>query len=547
MIGGRSKLTGPIACEFGPISLAVLAGDEQRAADILTASPRAIYETNNIRLGPLHLAVDKPACLRLLLRESTRAQVNERWNHSNLLYLAMMICSKKCHKQKADAYPEDSCRLIECVLILLGDERSCLAPDYSYSLRNYCKHAKKEYAEQLKSRRERLKEKAVQHLAQHQLLDLGLNSSTVLDVDAELVASMLRDKGVISFPEPYGVTGHASYRSSVYHRVCDAETAAIFHSMGFRDVSAPDSNGITPLMLCCLPSQPRYVRWLQDHGADVFSRVQWPASYTVPDSFPYTDSPKPPVRDTTSAHHLAYWLGQEMRCSQMKLQPQVSDLALITPFSLAAVTVDRCHCGCSTLGCSPLAVLFKEMTSNISEPPLLLMRIQKFLELSCEDIDIDTNLISAAIRVMTFQTLGLTHVCCKMRDSCSGEHPCYVLVAGFEDEEAEEVRGLESEELDLLEDLVETFQGKLAELSANEPLTVESVTNFFAHCWLGGINQELEKKRQGRTWEEERQETARMGVDWVEEMAPQPEPDEKSLDYWVAQIDRIMAGEPTLS
>ena len=72
------KLTGPIACECGPLSLAVLAQDEQRVANILTVSPHAMCETNILRLRPLHLAVDKPACLRLLLRESTRVQLAER-------------------------------------------------------------------------------------------------------------------------------------------------------------------------------------------------------------------------------------------------------------------------------------------------------------------------------------------------------------------------------------------------------------------------------------------------------------------------------------
>ena len=76
----------------------------------------------------------------------------------------------------------------------------------------YCKHAITEYAKQLKCRREKLKQKALKHLAQQQILDLGLNSSAVLDADAEFVASLLRDKGVIFFPETYGVSGQASYR-----------------------------------------------------------------------------------------------------------------------------------------------------------------------------------------------------------------------------------------------------------------------------------------------------------------------------------------------
>lgn len=436
--------------------------------------------------------------------------------------------------------------MIECVLILLGDQRCSLRFSRRIDLDDYCEHAKIEYAKQLKCRRERLKQTALKHLAQKQILDLGLNSSAVLDVDAELVASMLRDKGVISFPEAYGVSGQASYRSSVYHRTRDVETAAIFYSMGFRDVSVPDSNGITPLIHLWGqywndPSDGLgYLRWLQEHGADIFSHWQQPTSSTNQDC-------ELPVLDTTGAHHFAYTVGQ---CIYMDVVYQhkykVFDFARIAPFPLAAATVDTCHCGCSTHGCSPLTVLLREATRNTNEPTLLLEQTQRCMELACEYID--TNLISAAIRMITFQALGLTHVCCNRTYSGRGEHPCYLLRARCEDQEADEVREFESEELNLLEVLVENFESKLAELSADGPLTVESLTNFFTDCWLQGMNHELENKRNGRTWEKERQETARMGVDWVEEATPpeEPQPNLGSLEFWVAEIDRIMAGEQTL-
>lgn len=452
----------------------------------------------------------------------------------------MNSCSAKCQMQKVEPHPESSCISIECVLFLLEEERSCLASYEQNFLGGHCKLVKKEYAQQLKYRRERLKQTALKHLAQKQVLDLGLNSTAVLDADAELVASMLHDKGVISSPEAYGVWGRASYRSSVYHRIQDPETAAIFYSMGFRDVSAPDSNGITPLILSCSQSEDRgYLKWLQDHGADIFSHLQRPTSSTKQDC-------ELPVRDTTGAHHLASTLGYGIYVDVMYMEnsTESSNLAPITPLSLAADTVDRCHCGCSTHGCSPLTVLLREATQATNEPMLLLKQTKRCLEFSREYIDV--NLVSAAVRMITFQALGLTHVCCKPKYPNRKDHPCFLLVASCEDEEANEVRKIESEELGLLEVLVENFENKLAELSTDGPPTVESSTDFFTGYWLERINQDLEKKRRGRTWEEERQETARMGVDWVEETASQPEPDLKSLDFWIAEIDRIMAGEQTV-
>ncbi|KAK8062128.1 hypothetical protein PG997_014225 [Apiospora hydei] len=263
----------------GPLSLAVLAQDEPRAKTILEASPSAIDENNILGLTPLRLALDNPALLRLLVSSATRAHLNNLSFHGgSLLSCAMEICSRKCHENPADTSSNNDRRPVDSVITLLEDDRTALQYDIlqhgRHTPNEYCRHGFEEFAKQLKTRRERLKQIATPHLTENQWLDLGLDPTAVLDSHAQGVANELHAKGIIHSFEPYGVSRDLSYRSSVYHHIVGSEEADIFYGIGFRDVSVRDSNGNTPLALATTASAPfglidQYLDWLVDHGSDL--------------------------------------------------------------------------------------------------------------------------------------------------------------------------------------------------------------------------------------------------------------------------------------
>ncbi|KAL2139809.1 hypothetical protein VTI28DRAFT_4664 [Corynascus sepedonium] len=62
----------------GPLSLAVVANDEDQIKYILKHHPDAIKERNLLGHSPLHLAADKPRCLRLLAQAADGKVLNTR-------------------------------------------------------------------------------------------------------------------------------------------------------------------------------------------------------------------------------------------------------------------------------------------------------------------------------------------------------------------------------------------------------------------------------------------------------------------------------------
>ncbi|KAK8063198.1 hypothetical protein PG996_007850 [Apiospora saccharicola] len=75
MLGSSEDSAEAFGC--GPLSLAILAQDVSRVETILDTSPSSMDETTTLGLTPLHLALDKPTCMRLLLsRTLPPAQLN---------------------------------------------------------------------------------------------------------------------------------------------------------------------------------------------------------------------------------------------------------------------------------------------------------------------------------------------------------------------------------------------------------------------------------------------------------------------------------------
>lgn len=515
----------PQAFGCGPLSLAVLAQDESRVETLLDTSPSFMDETTILGLTPLHLALDKPACLRLLISRSTRAQLNSvSFQNLSLLFCSMMIYSEPCIQGLGHATTQSD-HLLECMMALLEDNRTALQCEIFTSIwdnvSGFCRHAVKMFAKQLKVRRDALKQTASRHLTRTQRLELGLNTPAVLDINAQLAANLLYEKGLLSFFEAYGVSFVSLSRSSVYHHLSLAEEAAIFYEMGFQDVSASDTHGITPLVAATRRAPIpgiiiKYLIWLIQHGADVSS-----PSTIIHSSSHTCDTHSAPARGTTHAHHIAAYAA-----SWYEWRPAVSTdcVTLLSRHVLAAGVVDKCSCGCSLHGCTPATVLFRPFLRCADDEyrptSFDLPYFQPLLK--CAGTIEDTAWIESATRVLTFNALGLTHTCCRTCDcSCRPSRPI-VLVDRCDTEEVDDIRDVESDDLGLLEALVGDFQARLEEISSAGPLQIESYENFLRGYWQDRMRAEREKKRQNRTWEEEKQDTICLGVNWEETVSEAP-------------------------
>ena len=135
------------------------------------------------------------------------------------------------------------------------------------------------FANTIKSRRERLLSLALRKLPKTAVQSLNLDSSRLLDADAYILASMLKDNG-IKLPaclEPGKITVFHSF-----HINCSRgglQLANILYETGFQEIDALDDQGMTPLQRLAGDnhksgsgsSTPRVLamQWLIEHGADI--------------------------------------------------------------------------------------------------------------------------------------------------------------------------------------------------------------------------------------------------------------------------------------
>src|SRR5438094_8378310 len=82
------------AAGFGPLSLAVVAGDEGRVQELLSRYPNTLEERNQFGHTPLHIAIHHPPCLRLIAMASAPFMLNaeDAFKRSPLEH----ACGKNC-------------------------------------------------------------------------------------------------------------------------------------------------------------------------------------------------------------------------------------------------------------------------------------------------------------------------------------------------------------------------------------------------------------------------------------------------------------------
>ncbi|KAL2140702.1 hypothetical protein VTI28DRAFT_3487 [Corynascus sepedonium] len=503
-----SDPTAAQALGCGPLSLAVLAHDEGQIKYLLDNYPATIEERNLFGQSPLHLAANKPSCLRLLIKVADDQLLNEldadglspldtalllsvfhclgapvRCSVVHELWMPKVYGPKKCRR----------CRCAECAIILL--KADCAVPMHEYQpLLDRCsQRCRLRYVKALKNRRDRLKKLALDHLTTAEAEQLGLLSPAVLDGHAWQALQLLQQRRVhIPAALNLGVLNKRRPRS-VYGRLKNPTYAEIFFQHGFydtdvwreeynsEDVGVPGSQ--LPLA---------YIEWLDNHGADaILARLV----------------PLPNGCGVFTAHATFHAVGLHLGNALVTSLANSPWMERLQSALLRPDLADDCQCACSVESCTPLTFLLKGMcklagclmpeTSNGILNCLIII-----FELFGTRLEMHHHL--ACLRFLTFQALGIPHTCCGV----------FLERDRFSTEEAQDIRNEHAFELELLEELLKELEGEMVNTLQNPNGGLHDLEEFWKQTWLNRLKIVWEQLDGDELSPVQRREAEEIGVVW---------------------------------
>lgn len=554
----------------GPLSLAILSNNLEKVELLVGKHPTTLGERNIFGHTPLHLAADKPSCLRLLVKAADARLLNQADRRDALgeSVLEAAVSLSKLHCRE-DSRMCQGCRCDECAIILL--EADCAFPvseNLNHVLCNASERCKLTYVRYMKDRRDRLKQLALENLPIAEVERLGLASERVLDSHASEVTQLLQDSGIAV---PAALAVMRSEPLPVYQALCSPDDAEIFFRVGFRDTDSwctADTAELERIPDMGLP----YLYWLTKHGG-----ISCQLSVAS-------------ARDIFTAHFTFWkighdfgisWPGSFLRFGQIEhtinshspLQPPLDDrIAWIHELHSAvfpANITDACHCQCSPGGCTPITSLLKGAINDWDftyrprhSPQVSVTEDGDDLQSSTVDstdssydsVTEDRNPLLelipgfiqylehfwchfevrhhvTALRYITYTALGIRHSCCNPYSSYD-----------MSEDEVED----EEYKLELLKELLCEFQEELIVVLEGPDLGVTNLTDFWQRTWVGRMSEVLDRLEGSDLPDEERRGAEEVGVIW-EKSRPEPpgvrgNPYRSTmLEFWMYELEKIEA------
>ena len=264
----------------------------------------------------------------------------------------------------------------------------------------------------------RLRNLAIAHLSHRELDRLCISHKDepiqILDAYAAPTVNVLKNVGV-KIPEALELSWLGA---AVYHiwYSLSPELADRLWSSGFHDTNVYDEHGFTPLHQFCSRGNLDMVCWLMSHGGDPTTVVRG---------------------HSLNAFHILsqrfeYWI--DLDESYRDVVTQIASLC-------RASCRDDCGCACSPEGCTPTTILLREATSMWYKKEHLFSSWCRSLDLSPDAIE---RCCLEFARVETFERLGITHVCCKIRYQDVSAPMPQDTIEEIQDEESEMIDQLES-------------------------------------------------------------------------------------------------------
>ena len=514
----------------------MLANDSAQVEYLLNHHPTTLGERNQLGQSPLHLAVEKLACLRLLVQVSDDQLLNEAdYAGATAVETAILLSGSLCKERSR----RRRCRRCHCAeplgLFLKAD---CALPLVSplQSLLSAASHrCRVKYIRAIKNRRERLKQLALTTLPSTEAERLGLSGKGVLDAHAEEVIQLLGRRG-LRVPDalrvscPTTAIRHRRQWStplrSVYAALNDPADADLFFGLGFYDVQLCWEDYAPPSYLVRLP----YWVSLGHHGADVLTH-QLKSFETG--------------RGRILSAHFTFWsIGEEAAAftSHRSRDFMRSTILSLTEGAKSAEvldTADSCQCECSSGGCTPLLYLLKAIINfphwvpTFGAPAMAEIFVRY---LACAGGVLEPRHHRVTLRFLTFEALQMRHTCCTPEDGA--EHYFRRCPSRDVNEEADEESGYD---LMVLEELLEEFEREVAGILQDQDRGIDLLVEFWEQTWVNRVTEARDRLEGDQLSDDERRKAEEIGVVWdrpAREVTGNPF-DEGTEDYWFYELDKI--------
>ncbi|KAM0804469.1 hypothetical protein BDR22DRAFT_960096 [Usnea florida] len=442
------------------ISLAIIRKSEADLRQALKVSPSSIDETNGIGQTALHLAVEWPRGMNLLLQAGADAECRDYCNSTPLLYaidmslvepiriLALADCSLLDDWFAGLSLKNGKLPLERAVAIEIGahvDRRQTSAAEMVVNL----------LVDMIVDRRQRL-------------YDLAKSALPVTDSDRLCHETHLPDESasqLYSALERHGTAVPLALApgedgGTLFHQIKhSSRVAERLWKAGFRSIDGRDPLGRTPLMSSpsydvqsphIITQYLEYAAWLVEKGADLYAKQDLTWYYEL-----YRHESQ--LLSVTALHFVSYYLGSSWKwVSWNRLRNWLEENCSVSSKEMLQRILmdndsDACLCACSVGGCTTFTVLAKSYMGNRSKGPSL-VDLWPIVTNFC-----GPSKIPEFLRIMTFEELDMTHTC------------CFKNIRGWywktkDKAEIDEIRDEEAEDLQKLEELLEEFEAKRTEL-----------------------------------------------------------------------------------
>ncbi|KAK2758044.1 hypothetical protein FQN54_004450 [Arachnomyces sp. PD_36] len=542
-----TKIAEAFGC--GPLSLAILSHSPNKLRQVehlVRNHPSTLFERNVFGHTPLHLAADKPECLRILVKAVDARILNQvdagscEIDEYSAVELALKLSGMLCREPDPDRMCR-RCKCAECTVILMGaDDCALPVPAHLSLIFSYAsKRCKLRYIRQMKARRDKLKQLALENLPITEVEQLDLSSERVLDAHAARVIQLLQHEGV-RVPEALAATRNGS--SSVHEALSDYYDAKLFFRVGFYDTDSWfNLEATAEFFLRDWRRKPlTHLYWLAMHGA----------ASCLPKSIGSGD---------TSKTQLIFWtIGEDLSCIAPRPRSLIPWIHDLNDAALSANIVDGCRCECSPEGCSPITSMLKALIGKnpyglVAVPPAsanpskMITKFREYLTLFWGDLGVRPH--TAALRYLTYSALCLPHRCCtpNSKNWPLGSE-CRIEIEG-NDPSSKHLRRLlgidydHSYKRELLEELLVEFEEELIPMIEDPDRGYTDLDNFWNQTWVNRMK-EVYKILGRKLTDEEMRGAEEIGVVWND---PKPEPPkvvenpfrEDTLDHWVYELEKI--------
>ena len=509
--------------DFGPLSAATVKGDVD-AVRALIANPESLKEVSPWGLLPLHLAVERPDVLEIILHATPSPwESMSQYDKLELIYLALRWSGRQC--RNGSAWSRCShCHCTDSIELLVSSDgcRTFWLTNETFVITGllYASHASRlRVIGVVKSRRDQLKSQALGLFTPWEIDQFQLHSGKILDFYAPQVVQRLEEHGC-KVPDLRFDRGSTSI--SVYHALTcttwglgGTRLADLFLTCGFLDIDPLLDNVVTPLACALRHSRPfDYPQWLISHGASLERCLHNPSMYHK-------------GRGWTGAHSLFTrpdLVNQDDVCSESHSYI-LRDSALVARY-------DQCQCPCSAQGCSPASFLIRSLFIKYPCYGGRPTRIVEWLKRHTIDFTGYSDICMYVIRALTFEILGLRHTCCE----AFPESP------ELEQDEVEEIADEQREMIAHLIELVGEFTQDLQKTNLD-------FAEFLLNHWAPQIKEALAELEAVKLTEEEKRAAESIGVKWnnetmskkvkVRDLSP---PKLKTVEDYERELSKIVHG-----